>query len=149
MRLPDPNRLLADPGPQVRGPARRWLANELASALSARVGFRQIGPFTALLREHLLNAWNAGRSPTLDEVLRAVVEPQPSARYGAAVDALEMNTRLEIALRYLTATPEFSGRVPEGPKRVEFDRFVDRASRARAMVFPRPEMEGLIEDPHP
>lgn len=149
MRQPDPNRLLADPGPQVRGPARRWLANELASALSARVGMREIGPFTALLREHLLNAWNAGRSPTLDEVLRAVVEPQPTARYGAAVDALEMNTRLEIALRYLTATPEFSGRPPEGPERVDLDRFVVRASRARATVFPRPEMEGLLEEAQP
>jgi len=149
MRVPDPNRLLADPGPQVRGPARRWLASELAAALAARVGLREIGPFTALVREHLLAAWNRGRSPTLDEVLRAVVEPQPTARYGAAVDALAMNTRLEIALRYLSATPEFSGRPPEGPERVNVERFLIRATRARATVFPRPELDGLVEEAHP
>ena len=132
----DPNLLLADPGPDVRGPARRWLAQELAAALAARVGLRERGPFTALVREHLLATWARRESPTLDDLLRAVVEPQPTARFGAAVDALEMNTRLEIALRYMAATPEFGGRPPRSGERGEVERLVMRASHARACTRP-------------
>lgn len=142
----DPNVLLADPGPLVRGPARKWLAHELAAALAARVGLRERGPFSALVREHLLAAWSRRESPTLDDVLRAVVEPQPTARYGAAVDGLEMNTRLEIALRYMASTPEFGGRPSRGGQRAEVERFVVRASYARGCVRPVTQPEASSPD---
>ncbi len=113
----DPNELLRLPSTTSAG-GRRWLAQELAAGLIARVGLRPIGPPVMMLRELILRAWAQGRSPTLDELLTAALE-------GEGPQEPPVHARLELALRFVIAAPEFAG----GAAEPEFRR---RATAARA-----------------
>lgn len=117
----DANRLLAAPsGVGARG--RRWLAGELARAICERAGLTERGGHVGLLRDLLMDAWSAGGSPTLDELLTRSLtgfgNPSPDV----------MPARLALALRLVEVAPEFGGEVPAPPA------FAARALAARAAV---------------
>ena len=104
---------------------RLWLAAELAASLAERIGLRPRGDHAAMLRDLLLRAWADGRSPTLDGLLG-----EGMAHDGADEWALPMHARLELALQFVVAAPEFGG----GPPHPDFAK---RAVTAREAITPR------------
>ncbi|MSQ02567.1 MAG: hypothetical protein EXR71_11885 [Myxococcales bacterium] len=116
--MSEADELLSVPvGVGARG--RLWLASELAAGLAERIGLLPRGPHTAMLRDLLLRAWADGRSPTLDGMLG-----EGMSHRGPDEWTLPMHARLELALHFVTAAPEFAGGPPDPD-------FAKRAGTAR------------------
>ncbi len=106
--MTDANSLLAWPGPDPAVQAR--LARDLARLLCQRAGIPDSGASAALLADLLAAAWLAGRSPRLDELLK---EGLAGDRVPAGAPGDELARRLELALRFVVAAPEFGSGPPE------------------------------------